>query len=723
MQILLLLIIIHILVMLYLTDKNNAFIMSMQKYRINKLNENIIINRENQEPINLKLNIKHKIGEGEYSNVFHAYWEDINKCIALKSSDYNLQHKSFTKREINVLNYFANNIQIEQDRIIQMYGINYLKNKQKVFIALELGGNNLKNYFEKEIKKINVNKYNLINKIAKGVAQSIKQFHGHGDNLNCIHLDIKLNNFVLSQKQNQPNKEINLKIIDFNTSVVTSNKQIKTKVHGLKKFRAPEIRSANSEEEFNVNRKVDIWSFGLMIYGLLYENHKKDILTDTQALINLGKIQSGDYSVLDNELEKYRLNNELNSNLDKLIKACIQPQPNNRPNISQINYLLVMVTINRGTNKLNDLFKKELIEEKNKENKGKEKLEEEKKETHLILDENQRCNDHNIQNINDEDTIIPAEDIILYSTLKTIGEGPSSKIYHAYSINLKNENVTIFDENWEINKYIYIVLELEEKDLKVYIEENINNNFDNFVTKIAKAAAKALNQFHGKKQNIIHMDIKPGNFVLSKKQNNSEEIILKLIDFNSSIIIVDKEEKFKGTRNTNYNLNYEFPVKTNVDGASTSQETQKFFLSTKVDVWAFGLMLYELYKKQKIIGTPIGTTTSIHHQLSPLRSFSILNSPLRSPLIPILGDKMIEATESLIKISDEEINDFLSDKYANTTLDRVIKACLQFNFEIRSNMSEIVNFFDGYIKDFEFERRQEVLPSIDEIELEEFTIN
>ncbi|CAK5081040.1 unnamed protein product [Meloidogyne enterolobii] len=46
-----------------------------------------------------------------------------------------------------------------------------------MYFALELGGKDLNSYFEEETKKRDVNKEELLIKIARGAALSIKQFH------------------------------------------------------------------------------------------------------------------------------------------------------------------------------------------------------------------------------------------------------------------------------------------------------------------------------------------------------------------------------------------------------------------------------------------------------------------------------------------------------------------------------------------------------------------
>nr|CAD2167552.1 unnamed protein product [Meloidogyne enterolobii] len=321
------------------------------KYKINSLEENKTLSPLNQnslneqESIKLIFNFEHKLGSSQSefrdNTVYHAYWKNGNKCVALKVSRYDTpERKRFIKRELHVLQHFARVPIHDKDRIINMIGSQLIEetlttlNGQEsrtnfMYFALELGGKDLHSYFVEKTKKRGVNKEEFLIKIARGSALSIKQFHRHG-----IHLDIKANNFIVSLQQNNFKKEIKLKLIDFNTSVITSNAEISTKVHGLKKFRAPEIRGENPQG-FKVNRKVDIWAFGLMIYGL-YKKKGDEEQPNDRELINSVRMSLGDYTELDNELREYLSNTESNSFLDRVIKGCLQLEVDIRPSINAI---------------------------------------------------------------------------------------------------------------------------------------------------------------------------------------------------------------------------------------------------------------------------------------------------------------------------------------------------------------------------------------------------
>uniref|UniRef100_A0A1I8AY23 Protein kinase domain-containing protein n=1 Tax=Meloidogyne hapla TaxID=6305 RepID=A0A1I8AY23_MELHA len=71
-----------------------------------------------------------------------------------------------------------------------------------------------------------------------------------------------------------------------------------------------------------------------MIYGMLYKKDNQES-SDNRVISNC-RMGFGNYTQLDNELSEYRSNNQTNSNLDRIIKGCIQLEANKRPSASAI---------------------------------------------------------------------------------------------------------------------------------------------------------------------------------------------------------------------------------------------------------------------------------------------------------------------------------------------------------------------------------------------------
>uniref|UniRef100_A0A915N3G3 Protein kinase domain-containing protein n=1 Tax=Meloidogyne javanica TaxID=6303 RepID=A0A915N3G3_MELJA len=209
------------------------------------------------------------LGSGNYGNVYHAHWIGKNTtCVALKA--YN-SYRGY-EDELEVLKHLNRKRYLERDHIIKMLGYGQ---SVGLFIVLELGGGNLKEYFNEKIAEAIRRREYIVNEqlfiaIIKGAALALAQFHKYGS-----HGDIKYENFVVSRDQDQNSDVINVKLIDFNDSLITEE---------------------------------DIMKFGEMVNKLANE-----------CSIDLQK----DVAYPDSKL--YRV-----------IKACLQQYPNDRPTMDNI---------------------------------------------------------------------------------------------------------------------------------------------------------------------------------------------------------------------------------------------------------------------------------------------------------------------------------------------------------------------------------------------------
>nr|CAD2160777.1 unnamed protein product [Meloidogyne enterolobii] len=186
-----------------------------------------------------------------------------------------------------------------------------------MYIAMELGGEGLEDYRTPD------NLFNLL----KGAARALAQFHNH-----AIHLDIKQSNFVVSLDQNSEN-EIACKLIDFGTSVLLPNAggarlNILAQMH-----KAPEIRNDRDDRQDNITPKVDVWAFGIMSCQQLHGRVGRVIRQQFPAPRFIGVIN---YTNFDRFLDDTCRNQNNNSNLDRIIKGCLQLEPDNRPTMNAI---------------------------------------------------------------------------------------------------------------------------------------------------------------------------------------------------------------------------------------------------------------------------------------------------------------------------------------------------------------------------------------------------
>ncbi|CAK5081022.1 unnamed protein product [Meloidogyne enterolobii] len=266
-----------------------------------------------------KLDENYKIGQGAFGEIYHAYSVETNRCVALKITKFITEtRKKIAENEVKVLKHIKHEYNEEtRNRIIEIYG--NMEEYERMYTVLELCGRNLLNYFHAKMGELeDTSKNNFIMKILKSAAIAIKQLHDK----NIIHLDIKLDNFVLGYKSNQTSivtrPVINLKLIDFNSSVISGwdidEVQLTTMNSVLK---PPELERNDIE---NVSLSADIWAFGLMSYEIVY-----------------GELPKGRPELLE-VLEIYRNDHSKNSPLDSIIKDCIAVHPNERLDIDQILY-------------------------------------------------------------------------------------------------------------------------------------------------------------------------------------------------------------------------------------------------------------------------------------------------------------------------------------------------------------------------------------------------
>lgn len=173
---------------------------------------------------------------------------------------------------------------------------------------------------------------------------------------------------------------------------------------------------------------------------------------------------------------------------------------------------------------------------------------------------------------------------------------------------LKHPNIVAINFLFDTDDYIAIIMELAERDLFDYAQENEINWED--AVKILKEISGAVLYIHG--QGYAHRDIKRENIMgvsrgeaATKSEGaRTEGKAWKLIDFGFA---VSAEETLKSPCST---LDYTAP-----EAIETAYGNVEFYTGQPTDIWALGILLYELifgkppfYKK-----TYTGTYESIRN--------------------------------------------------------------------------------------------------------------
>ena len=193
--------------------------------------------------------------------------KNIPYIFKLINDKTNLEFKSLIFNIcLLVLLYFQSGNKIKY--FCNLYEFGKIKNNNKVYAIMENGGN--------ELSKI-ISKYVILSKerlldilvIIKECAKAIQILH----NIDIIHCDIKLENFLYSEKDN--NKYC-IKIIDF--GFIKKNKTIVNNLFGTPDYIPYDFYSSRyKEQKYTITIKNDIYALGIMLLKLLLNNNNNII--------------------------------------------------------------------------------------------------------------------------------------------------------------------------------------------------------------------------------------------------------------------------------------------------------------------------------------------------------------------------------------------------------------------------------------------------------------
>ncbi|KAL7071709.1 hypothetical protein ACQ4LE_009334 [Meloidogyne hapla] len=289
-------------------------------------NETIIKNEHQKIELRVRKGEDNEIGKGGFGKIYHAIRG--NGCVALKV--YDLVDEEVRRQAVNEIEILK---ELKgKNGIIKYYGSEINKEHRKAFIVMELGAMNLHKYI-KEIKNNGIEGDELDKETLKVVieaARALEKFHNYGG----IHLDIKPSNFVVMKDHDNI---LIVKLIDFGLSYLLKQGHetinLERKFPGTKGYRAPEIFNMNNKVTF----KADIYSFGVLIYRLVYKLEEEfsfyvnenGFLDSREKIINSLKYHGHRYTTKD------YLHDEM--------MRCTEHDPRERPSLSQVIEMLVLV--------------------------------------------------------------------------------------------------------------------------------------------------------------------------------------------------------------------------------------------------------------------------------------------------------------------------------------------------------------------------------------------
>jgi hypothetical protein len=316
----------------------SAILQSFNKISINKNQIYIFVTKEENE--NFLSLIRHAlnfrdinkdyqfldvaIGQGSFSKVVLALNKITQAKVAIKKickDQITFFQSSFIRNEIEVTKFLMKKENFHEN-ILNYYDV--YEDDFYIYIVMEyISTGNL----EDLISSVCLTQKE-VNKICREVAEGINFLHNKG----IIHRDLKPENIlILKQKVMKDNRFCFVykpKIADFGFSKfsfgVSCNYQEKC---GSLIYSAPEIVTFKNQ---NYSNKVDVWSFGITLFYLIfgYPPYYKENLTDEQII---DRIINDRFSV-----EMHLAKNKIDLDLSELILGCLKKNQFQRKNISQV---------------------------------------------------------------------------------------------------------------------------------------------------------------------------------------------------------------------------------------------------------------------------------------------------------------------------------------------------------------------------------------------------
>ncbi|CAD8159285.1 unnamed protein product [Paramecium pentaurelia] len=214
----------------------------------------------NQLTVNdYQINLDSILGSGSQGSIFNCLKKSTNEQIVAKITKVNQINANTIDREIAIVNQIKNKQNVSN--LVKMYDI---------VIVEYNGGKILVEFMEKcdsdlgkLIKEYKSKKESFTFDQVVDFAGQIIRGYSHLNALNIIHRDLKPENILITKK----NDKLDLKITDFGVGKVLTNDYAITNT-GTPIYSAPELSCSDQV----YNSKSDIFSLGVILYQLVYNN-------------------------------------------------------------------------------------------------------------------------------------------------------------------------------------------------------------------------------------------------------------------------------------------------------------------------------------------------------------------------------------------------------------------------------------------------------------------
>lgn len=257
-----------------------------------------------------------KIGEGAHGKVYEGRYGD--RIVAIK-----VLHRGDTSEERAALeSRFAREVmmmsKVKHENLVKFIGA--CKDPLMVIVTELLPGMSLRKFLG-SIRPKQLDLHVAIS-FALDIARAMDCLHANG----IIHRDLKPDNLLLTADQKF------VKLADFGLAREESVAEMMTAETGTYRWMAPELYSTvtlRQGEKKHYNNKVDVYSFGIVLWELLTNRMPFEGMSNLQAAYAAAFKQ-----------ERPSLPDDISPDLAFIIQSCWVEDPNMRPSFSQIIRLL-----------------------------------------------------------------------------------------------------------------------------------------------------------------------------------------------------------------------------------------------------------------------------------------------------------------------------------------------------------------------------------------------
>ncbi|KAF3447972.1 hypothetical protein FNV43_RR08679 [Rhamnella rubrinervis] len=253
-----------------------------------------------------------KIGEGAHGKVYEGRYGD--RIVAVKvlhrgnNSDERASLENRFAREVNMMS------RVKHENLVKFIGA--CKDPLMVIVTELLPGMSLRKY----LVSIRPHKLDLhvAIKYAIDIARAMECLHANG----IIHRDLKPDNLLLTANQKS------VKLADFGLAREETVTEMMTAETGTYRWMAPELYSTvtlRQGEKKHYNNKVDVYSFGIVLWELLTNRMPFEGMSNLQAAYAAAFKQ-----------ERPSLPEDISPDLAFIIQSCWVEDPNLRPTFDQI---------------------------------------------------------------------------------------------------------------------------------------------------------------------------------------------------------------------------------------------------------------------------------------------------------------------------------------------------------------------------------------------------